>query len=328
MATSAVEKFHLKYRWNERAQEWLENLTATNNERGAFATPDQHDIWSQMRFESDLVDTYAKFVWWEKFIKRHSITCGPSADLMRIAPGKCELFICFFEFRGIPCIVVPVYINQGVGLAQGIVKTTRNFDTHSYLGLHVPAPDEQCSDELNTIIPHVENLGIFLLAQVCCAMKLEFLFASPIDFFRDMLFVYLEYNGITHWMAPRLDSSVNGVHSDDVEGADMSPLPSWWCPRYPAARRLTLAYDEDSYFDLGYITKFRDSDAHVPRFEIIAGKWNQDADQHKGVNTGEIDNYCDTFYPYNFLWMLGGEGMVIVRAPDFATYAPMQPRFQ
>ena len=328
-----AKSFHLHHRWNGRAQDWFNRSAAINNDRGAFAPYEQHNIWSQMRFGSDLIDTRAKFDWWKKFINRHSITGRESATLMDNGDGKCELFICFFEFRDIPCIVVPVYINRGVGLAQGIVKTTRNFDTHSFLGLHIATPDARYSTELNTIMPDTENLGILLLAQVCSSMKLEFLFASPINFFREMLLVYLGRNYITHWTARDLHSSANGVCCDILEDDELLPqLPPWWDPRrtHPTARCLTLdgsamkaVYgNTDAY--LGYITTSSVKYTHVPQFNIIEGKWIPNSRQLESDMNGELDLYCDKFYPYNFLWMLGGEGMVIMHAPDFAMHAPLQ----
>jgi hypothetical protein len=62
----------------------------------------------------------------------------------------------------------------------------------------------------------------------------------------------------------------------------------------------------------------------VPQFNIIDGKWIPNERQLPSDANGELDDYCETFYPYNFLWMLGGEGMVIIHAPDFAIHAPLR----
>jgi hypothetical protein len=332
----AEKDFLSKHRLDDRAKEWFDRSASINNDRGAFASPAQHDNWSQMRFQCDPIDTREKFDWWKNFISRHSITGGHSASLMDTGYGKCELFICFFEFNDIPCIVVPVYINLGVGLAQGIIKTTRNFDTHSYAGLHTPTPDAMYSSELNTIIPSIDNLGILLLAQVCASMKLDFLFASPIAFFRDMLLLYLGRNNIAHWSARNLHSSSDDVRSEVLEDDELLPcLPAWWTPqrKHPTARCLTLdgsamkgVYGEhDPWFR--YFTTSSGNHTHVPQFNIIDGKWipneRQLQSDANGDANGDLDDYCETFYPYNFLWMLGGEGMVIVHAPDFAIHAPL-----
>ena len=46
---------------------------------------------------------------------------GVSAGWVLKTVGECELYTCYFEYQGLPCIAVPLYILGQVGMAQGIV---------------------------------------------------------------------------------------------------------------------------------------------------------------------------------------------------------------
>ena len=123
------------------------------------------DIREHMRFCCDLLDSEAKLqAWNEQYFDENG---GVSAGWLLKTVGECELYICYFEYQGLPCIAVPFYILGEVGMAQGIVRFKDSR----------PLP------------PETGPLGVFLLASVCRhfvqnpSYELKWLFLSPIRSF-------------------------------------------------------------------------------------------------------------------------------------------------
>ena len=314
-------EFNRRYGMGERGPKWFARSALTNGERGEFAAPKQQDLWSQMRFRSTLVETKEQFDWWVEFIKRHSMTGHQSAELSDEASGPCELFMCYFEFNGIPCIVVPLYRHRGVGLAQGIVKLTRNFDTHGFLGLYRNTPEAYNIEPVRRAVDGVEDMSIMLLAQVCKSMEIDLLFASPINFFRYMLLVYIERNDITHWLSERgsLTGKGAGIDTDLID--DDLPCPPW-CPRRSGGVfYMKLHYDDGEVIDLGHLV--RRSHMLIPAFDIVHQKWHANERHRAYVRNGDLAAYVDELYPYNFLWLIAGDGMLIMDAASMAEHAPL-----
>ena len=71
------------------------------------------DIREHMRFCCDLLDSEAKLqAWNEQYFDENG---GVSAGWLLKTVGECELYICYFEYQGLPCIAVPFYILGEVG---------------------------------------------------------------------------------------------------------------------------------------------------------------------------------------------------------------------
>ena len=104
-------------------------------------------------------------------LMRMDFNGGVSAGWLLKTVGESELYICYFEYQGLPCIAVPFYILGQVGMAKGIVRFKDSR----------PLP------------PETGPLGVFLLASVCRhfvqnpSYELKWLFLSPISKFRSMV---------------------------------------------------------------------------------------------------------------------------------------------
>ena len=78
-------------------------------------------------------------------LMRMDFNGGVSAGWLLKTVGESELYICYFEYQGLPCTAVPFYILGQVGMAKGIVRFKDSR----------PLP------------PETGPLGVFLLASIC-----------------------------------------------------------------------------------------------------------------------------------------------------------------
>ena len=142
-------------------------------EHETHTTKETLEIREHMQFRVELVRSKEQLDYWDRYFFEEN--GGRSASWIVRAVGECELYICYFEYDGEPCIAVPFYIQGEVGMAQGILrfKNTR------------PLPRA------------AGPVGVFLLAAVCDhfmrnpSYRLKWFFVSPISKFRGLSLIHI-----------------------------------------------------------------------------------------------------------------------------------------
>ena len=217
-------------------------MLRTIGERGEFRSPEQQNLWGQMRFDYKCIETQEELKWWRQFIRRHAGI--ESATIAEEAESPCTLHICFFEFDGIPCIVVPFYSHGRVGLVQGIVKLNRAFGETGFNGIYKPM--STCSENSlwsTSDSDSIENMGVMLLAQICKSMEIDLLFASPISFFRHMLKLFIENHNIRHWIGNGRGIMSGGdlIHVEEIleDTPTHASVVAPWFPSHKSPREIS-----------------------------------------------------------------------------------------
>jgi hypothetical protein len=332
-----------KYANDPRAQAYFERAHAAIGSEGLFMPYEQQSLWGQTRFVSRLIETEEELTWWDRFIARHA--GYRSAPIERTAGSPCALYMCYFEFAGIPRIVVPIYKHGRVGLAQGIVKLNRAFGQTGFLGVYEPLPEynefaarydsqrARHTDHDASPSDAMHNMGILLLAQVCRTMQLDYLFASPIDFFRVMLHCFIVDRSIPYWTGKTYGIMDGGegidVHEVETDNPENRHLLSEWWPshRTPPSiygiHLLSRSPEQTTPVDLGYFG--RRMQLVFPEWDIIRQDWHQVPQRlRNAVHDDSFRAFVDAYYPNNFLQMLRGDGMIAVDAQRLAAYAPLE----
>jgi hypothetical protein len=312
------------YADDERGLRGIKRILDGPKHIGEYAPLSQRELWAQIRFGYRLIDTNAKFEWWVEYIRTHCED-GASAPLIHRTEGKCSLYMCFFEFRDIPCIVVPLYRNRRVGMAQGIVKFEHaaGFNgIHRSLFYNHTMPTMGGDDDMPNQLQH---LGVSLIAAVCRNMNIDLLFASPIKFFRVQILLFIEAHRIKHWIGDDCNLTSGGVGIDKSKHQDFPH----WCSTPPSNRIYHIRLRQnpigfgkgDERADLGrFVTEEPEI---VPWWDIVNQKWVINSDNAAlsvALRSGELDAYIDTHFVYNFLQQLAGDGIIIMLASDMAHY--------
>ena len=296
---------------NQRALNYIDKATAGPNLFAEYAPLAQQELWAQISFGYRRIDTAAKWKWWEAYIRTHSE--GASAPLMHRTEGMCSLYMCFFEYRGLPCIVVPLYRHRRVALAQGIVRFQH---AGGFAGIHRDLHGVRKGPSYE--MPEgIRGLGVSLLAAACQSMDIDLLFASPIDFFKNMVLLFLDRNRVRHWLGNDCNICGGGNGIDITKHRD---YPAW-CP--PPEHRIYHArlrcnptdFAKGPRVDLGRFVA--DEPRMIPWWDLIHQRWID------FPRPAALDAYVDAFFPYNFLQQMAGEGMIIIDAGDMATYSPL-----
>jgi hypothetical protein len=297
---------------------------------GEYAPLDQRELWAQMRFSYDVIDSTEKLRWWQHYIATHSP--GASAGFHEEAEGVCCLYMCYFMFREVPCIAVPLYRNRKVGLAQGIVRFTHAAGYAGlYQDLHHHDHHHHQGAEKKRLLDGIHDLGVSLLAAVCQSMNIVLLFASPIEFFRHMLLLFLDERRVRHWLGNDATLTYGGIGIDCTQHKSASCFPPWCGQSDSTMYRVRLRQNphdfarRDTRVDLG--RHISDAPGMIPPWSIIQQRWILDAHNHdliRAHRSGALDRYVHEHFPYNFLQQMQGEGVIVIDAGDLAQYSPVR----
>ena len=142
---------------------------------------------SEPVFGCERIDSLERLAWWNAHILAgEGGFCpawgGKSAPWVTRTSGPCVLYICFFAYEGRePCIFVPMYVQEPIAMAQGILRLPR------YCPAFRTGP-----------------LGVRLLAAACAHFAREspqpwwWLFVSPIGAFRATLLAHMARERVWH----------------------------------------------------------------------------------------------------------------------------------
>jgi len=284
-------------------------------------TKETLEIREHMQFRVELVTSEEQLGYWDtNFFKWNG---GNSAEWILEAVGECELYICYFEYDGKPCIAVPFYIQGKVGMAQGILRF-RNTCT----------------------LPRATGpIGVFLLAAVCDhfmrdpSYRLKWLFVSPIAKFRYMVLKFFaDYSvhfcnlGTKDFLRARCDYPFEDSWLQYVKfpGDDFPTIYVVTKPPQNDYQREHMTWDISVWpvkkaFVLGYI------DEHVlegrERWNVLEQRWQiKRFGQHINFKPGvgpdcELAKEQKEKAPYNFLCHISGNGILLVDAKSLAWFA-------
>jgi hypothetical protein len=85
---------------------------------------------------------------------------------------------------------------------------------------------------------------------------------------------------------------------------------------------MQFRYDDGEMIDLKHLVK--SSEDIVPNFNIVDQKWKTNRHLREFAKRGELDDYVNEFYPYNFLWLISGDGVIVIDADAMAVHAPLR----
>ena len=284
-------------------------------------TKETLEIREHMQFRVELVTSKDQLKYWHDHF--FLLNGGMSAEWIVKSAGECELYMCYFEYDGEPCIAVPFYIQGEVGMAQGIVRFKYTCPLPRATG----------------------PIGVFLLAAVCDhfmrdpSYRLKWFFVSPISKFRGMVLDFFKehrvhfcdlgtsYFSREHCKYPFQDSWLQ-YHSEDPGD------------RYPTVRIITkppqndyqkryMTWDSFDWpvetFSLGYINEGVLINEDLV-WNVLEQRWEKNYYQDPEFNPnvgryGEIVRRMREKIPYNFLCHIHGNGILLVDAKSLAWFA-------
>ena len=325
----------------------LNRIESMNRE---FVTRAMEDVWEEMQFRNELIESQDRLEWWEKNVfnvnadldegvSKTAYADARSALWIKQAAGECELYLCWLEYRGQPCIAVPMYIHMDIAMVQGI----RRFHN------------------LTPVPSGAGRLGVHLLAEVCrhfakdASHQLEYLFVCPIIPFKQILIQSMQQMDVkfdTHHAGTLLDfRGPNGEKRPDVD-------PSAWLQREEEPEEGVYVYSivrpdlyhegdsQDSELhdearvlpnsnermmhrkELGILEK----PGYYVRWDVFEQKWVEPIRKPKTVAYDVI--VTKGYAPYNFLMGLSGSDKVLIidahslaEQAAFAWYAKPPPYY-
>ena len=251
-------------------------------------------VWERMAFRRELIRSNDQIQWWMAHVFEPNLDASPqktyhcamSSEVIRYTHGECELYMCWLEYDGAPCIAVPVYVHLDVAFAQGIRRFHALCDVPRAAG----------------------RLGAHLLAEVCeCFRKdpshrLRYLFACPFTPFADQLCARLSEASVRFCF-----------HNDSLlpycGNEYMCPPESTWLRyRFNYAPVLSLVETDGTQKELGaFIREARNA------WDVLGQQWLR---RNATFDQRVLD---EGLAPYNFLKdMSGGVGIAVINADSIA----------
>ena len=219
----------------------------------------------------------------------------------------------WWRYRTRIAIVIPVAVQSGIALAQGIKRLERTCPC-----------------------PHLKRLGMVLLAYVARHFELEYLFLSPIGPFADHVQRELTARGVPFgrlgkrslWWAleeEEEDSSNDEEEEDEEKDADAHQWLTIRSGLVNYARRGRFRSQEVYYLRIRPQPPFQ---PQAPRPQPRTLLLNSD---HYVPCGGHCDPEHEPpphvkFETHDFLWFLAGDGVLVVHGPSLGASVPPHVR--
>ena len=275
----------------------------------------QREDSTQIHFGCEEINTSEKRQKWDSITMaadpRGSLNCrwqNKSAPWLTHTYGPCRLYMCFMtggdDLK--PYIVVPVYVQEPCAIAQGITR----------LKLNCP--------------PGTPPLAVKLLAQACAhfmEMGVQWLFISPISSFREKLLAFFAENKVHHgdlgmdrlstmsWQRYNEGTTwVKLYHDEDyMDYCTLITLPKL------DPRQTSMTWEAKdwplSIFDLGAMLQTR------KRWDVVHQRWLRGGKRTKDPKDEQEEDEIRRLAPYNFLYSLFGDGIIVVDTKSLAKFA-------